>query len=115
MRILLVLLLLLPIRQVWAEMRYGVLTYHDVVEGKVSGQTDTPTVSRSKLIEHFDWLKNNGYTPVSWKQIKEAEAGKGSLPEKPVLLTFDARLFELLPNRFPIVAAIPLSWRYWPL
>ena len=59
MRILLVLLLLLPIRQVWAEMRYGVLTYHDVVEGKVSGQTDTPTVSRSKLIEHFDWLKNN--------------------------------------------------------
>lgn len=42
MRILLVLLLLLPIRQVWAEMRYGVLTYHNVVEGKVSGQTDTP-------------------------------------------------------------------------
>ena len=118
MRILLVLLLLLPIRQVWAEMRYGVLTYHDVVEGKVSGQTDTPTVSRSKLIEHFDWLKNNGYTPVSWKQIKEAEAGKGSLPEKPVLLTFDdgylsfyQTVFPLLQQyRYPAVLAVVTSW-----
>lgn len=118
MRILLVLLLLLPIRQVWAEMRYGVLTYHDVVEGKVSGQTDTPTVSRSKLIEHFDWLKNNGYTPVSWRQIKEAEAGKGSLPEKPILLTFDdgylsfyQTVFPLLQQyRYPAVLAVVTSW-----
>lgn len=118
MRILLVLLLLLPIRQVWAEMRYGVLTYHNVVEGKVSGQTDTPTVSRSKLIEHFDWLKNNGYTPVSWRQIKEAEAGKGSLPEKPVLLTFDdgylsfyQTVFPLLQQyRYPAVLAVVTSW-----
>ena len=99
-------------------MRYGVLTYHDVVEGKVSGQADTPTVSRSKLIEHFDWLKNNGYTPVSWKQIKEAEAGKGSLPEKPVLLTFDdgylsfyQTVFPLLQQyRYPAVLAVVTSW-----
>lgn len=114
MRILLVLLLLLPIRQVWAEMRYGVLTYHDVVEGKVSGQTDTPTVSRSKLIEHFDWLKNNGYTPVSWRQIKEAEAGKGSLPEKPVLLTFDDGYLSFS-KPFSHCCSNTVILRYWPL
>ena len=74
-----------------------------------------PTVSRSKLIERFDWLKNNGYTPVSWKQIKEAEAGKGSLPEKPVLLTFDDGYLSFCQTVFPLLQQYTVILRYWPL
>lgn len=65
------------------------LVYHDV--------TDDPgrepyNVSRSLFVAQMDYLKHNGYQPVSLELLEKASRGKARLPEKPVLLTFDDAL-----------------------
>ncbi|GED23525.1 poly-beta-1,6-N-acetyl-D-glucosamine N-deacetylase PgaB [Halomonas halmophila] len=70
---------------------YTVLSYHDIVD-----LTRTPdlkiypqTITRNRLIQQFNLIDDLGYNPVSLQDILDAEAGKDTLPPKPVLLTFD--------------------------
>ncbi|HBO39578.1 MAG TPA: poly-beta-1,6-N-acetyl-D-glucosamine N-deacetylase PgaB, partial [Pasteurellaceae bacterium] len=100
---------------------FGVLCYHNVVDESVKyekPQYFPQTISAEVLISHFDWLKNNGYTPVSWQQILDARNGKGALPDKAVLLTFDDGyesfynvIYPLLKvYNYPAVYAIVTDW-----
>lgn len=101
------------------DIRFGTLSYHDVIDARhLPEHPDTPAITRDKLIEHFDWLKAHGYTPVSWQQIQDARAGRSSLPNKAVLLTFDDGyqsfhqiVYPLLQRyRYPAVLALVTSW-----
>lgn len=96
-----------------------VLSYHDVrddVEGDLD--PDRFAVSTARLVEQFDWLRANGYTPVDLDRLLEAREGRGTLPEKPVLLTFDdglrsvyTRVFPLLEQfGYPALVAVVGSW-----
>lgn len=77
------------------EVRYSVLCYHDIVdesrplnrpivipklnemsEHSKPRQYFSQTIELSTLITHFNWLKANGYTPVSFQQILDAQQGK---------------------------------------
>lgn len=115
-----------------ADVRYGALCYHNVVdetaqdhnlrdeqyEGDLQRQYFPQTVTVQKLVSHFNWLQANGYTPVSWQQVLDARAGHGKLPEKPVLLTFDdgyesfyRLVYPLLKAyKFPAVFALVTGW-----
>ncbi len=67
------------------------LCYHNVVpdvDNRVLIDHTAP-VSVPELKEHFDWLKNNGYTVVSVNDILKAKANNTPLPPKSVLLSFD--------------------------
>jgi len=94
------------------------LCYHDVrddVRGR--GDSDAMAVSTRHLAEHFEWLRVNGYTPVTLEQIDAAKTGE-SLPKNPVLLTFDDgyasfyhEIFPLLRRfNYPAVMALVGSW-----
>jgi len=94
------------------------LCYHDVrddVRGR--GDPDAMAVSTRHLAEHFEWLRVNGYTPVTLDQIDAAKTGE-SLPKKPILLTFDDgyasfyhEIFPLLRRfNYPAVMALVGSW-----
>lgn len=66
------------------------LCYHNVVpvlDGSVLD--DTAPVSRAELKEHFDWLKKNGYTVISVKDVLKAKENNTDLPPKSVLISFD--------------------------
>jgi len=39
--------------------------------------------------QQLDWLQANGYTTITMAQAYDALAGDGTLPDKPVVLTFD--------------------------
>lgn len=118
-----------------AAERYGVMCYHDVVEeshftlpastdmqGKLQRQYFPQTITVSRLVSHFNWLRDNGYTPVSWQQIEDARLSRGRLPAKPVLLTFDDgylsfynRVYPLLKAyNYPAVLALVTSWMETP-
>lgn len=63
-----------------------VFLYHRVTDA------DEPSheVIRPKLFaEHVKYLKDNGYETISMGQLAAFMDGKGSLPSKPVMLTFD--------------------------
>ena len=117
-RILFPLLCALALPSAWAatDVKYGVICYHDVIDQSKPSfsanmsqdvrRTYFPqTITVERLITHFNWLRDNGYTPVSWQQIKAARAGKGSLPAKPVLLTFDDGYASFYTTIYPILQA----------
>ncbi|GMB00753.1 poly-beta-1,6-N-acetyl-D-glucosamine N-deacetylase PgaB [Pelosinus sp. IPA-1] len=91
-----------------------ILCYHDVVEHPYNTFTITPNT----LKEHFEFLKKNGYHPISLDQYIEASTQGTPLPDKPLLLTFDdgylsfyTKVYPLLKEyNYPAVSAIVTSW-----
>ena len=100
-----------------------VLAYHDVRDDVgLSGDRDPDATSTDHLIQHFDWLKANGYRVVSLDQVIAARQGGRSLPPHAVLLTFDdglesfyTRVYPLLrAYDYPAVSALVGSWMDMP-
>lgn len=98
---------------------YFAFCYHDVVTGLRGDLNKDPgALNVEHLIQHFKWLKDNGYTVVSLQQIDDAKKGLRALPEKAVLLTFDdgyrsfyTQIFPLLKRyQYPAVFALVTDW-----
>jgi biofilm PGA synthesis lipoprotein PgaB len=83
---------------------------------------DQYTISTRNLAAHFDWLMAHGYHVISLQQLIDARTGHGTLPNKPVLLTFDDGLrsaytavFPLLKAyKYPAVMAVVGAWTDLP-
>ncbi|WP_447928825.1 poly-beta-1,6-N-acetyl-D-glucosamine N-deacetylase PgaB [Vreelandella sp. EE27] len=99
---------------------FVVISYHDVVDHQVTPNLPlySQTITRTRLVEHFNLIEAEGYQPVSFQQIIDARQGRAPLPEKAVLLTFDDGyqsfydiVFPLLKlYDFPAVQAVVGSW-----
>ncbi len=61
-----------------------VLTYHHI--GADAGWL---YVSESDFEQQLVYLRKQGYTPVSVAELAEGLAGRGRLPNRPIVLTFD--------------------------
>lgn len=76
-----------------------VLNYHqinDVDENML-------TVSTSEFEAQMTWLKENGYQTITASELVDALNGKGTLPEQPVLITFDDGYIDNYQCAFPIL------------
>ncbi len=83
------------------EGKYLVLCYHSV-------QPNPPawskyTISRTEFAQQMDYLKQHGFTVVSFQQILDAHSGKAQLPPRPVLLTFDDAYLSFYDYVLPIL------------
>ena len=61
-----------------------VLMYHHIDEN-----TNSVTVTEENFESHMKALTDAGYTAVSMAEVYEYVMGRGTLPEKPVMITFD--------------------------
>lgn len=95
------------------------LCYHDVRDAAdAKNPADMLVVGGKQLAEQFEWLRQNGYVPVSVDQLELARKGNKALPSKAVLLTFDdgyesfyTRVFPLLKQyNYPAVMALVGRW-----
>jgi peptidoglycan/xylan/chitin deacetylase (PgdA/CDA1 family) len=66
-----------------------ILEYH--VLGRPAGEVPYPElyVSRPDFRHQLEWLDENGYQAVTLEQVEEAWFEGGTLPPKPVVLSFD--------------------------
>ena len=66
-----------------------ILMYH--VIGPAAGSEDYPGLflSTPDFQDQVDWLADNGYTAVTLVQVQNAWYDGGTLPERPVVLSFD--------------------------
>ncbi|MFC4208708.1 poly-beta-1,6-N-acetyl-D-glucosamine N-deacetylase PgaB [Vreelandella malpeensis] len=115
-----ILLASLPALAQRAPNDFVVISYHDVVDAQVTPDRTlySQTITRTRLVEHFNLIEAEGYQPVSFQQILDAREGRAPLPDKAVLLTFDDGyqsfydiVFPLLKlYDFPAVQAVVGSW-----
>lgn len=75
-----------------------VLNYHKVDDMHISLAV-TPTDFEA----HMKYLKRNGYHTISPDELYESLAGRGTLPENPVLITFDDGYADNYTNAYPIL------------
>ncbi|MDO6433440.1 polysaccharide deacetylase family protein [Flavitalea sp. BT771] len=76
-----------------------VLMYHSV---SGDGRRDDLTVDAGQLEAQFRYLRTHGYTTILLSELIEAVEGKGSLPVKPVLVTFDDGFRDNLEIAYPL-------------
>ena len=73
-----------------------IITYHKISNQKEFGLT---TVSKRQFEIQMKYLKSNGYTSVCFKNLTQ----EYSLPEKPIIITFDDGYESIYQNAFPIL------------
>ncbi len=98
-----------------------IICWHDIRDNLLenfASDPDMTAIDSRDLIGQLELLRSLGYTPIRLQQWLDARAGKASLPEKPVLLTFDDGFASLHDKvmpllklyDFPAVAAIVSDW-----
>jgi len=76
------------------------LAYHDIVE-KRNG--DDFAITKKDFKQHMQYLKKQGYQPISLRFLEDVRNGRAVLPEKAVLLTFDDGLKSYYEYAIPIL------------
>lgn len=83
------------------EVDVPILMYHNIFR---SGNTHGDyIISEAGFEKDLKFLKDNGYTTVFMQDLINYTKGKGSLPEKPVVLTFDDGYFNNYAYAFPLL------------
>lgn len=82
-----------------------ILMYHSVLKSK----NGTYIVTPAQLEQDFKLLVENGYTAVCCQQVIDYVDGKGSLPAKPILITFDDGHYNNMYYALPLLKKYKLK------
>ena len=83
-----------------------VIMYHSIL--KDPARAGKYVVSPDLLRSDLEYLKNNGYTTVLPKDLIRYVKGEESLPEKPVMITFDDGYLNNLTYAVPILEQLDM-------
>ena len=81
-----------------------ILMYHDVSDVHPGKDVVTPAELRSDLI----WLKEEGYHPVTMARVIAYADGGATLPEKPIVLSFDDGLTSACDRVLPLLRELDM-------
>lgn len=90
------------------QQRLAVLLYHHV---GTSSSSSWPllSVSPQRFASHIRWLIRAGYQPVTLRQWLLWHRDGASLPQRPVLLTFDDAYADAATHAFPILESFGIT------
>ena len=80
------------------EIQLPVLMYHSVIDG---GQSYS--ISPAELERHLAALKENGYTAVSFDDVKAYVNQRKKLPDKPIVISFDDGYENNFTEAYPVL------------
>jgi len=93
-----------PATPVSPAAHFEVLAYHDVRDRvEEDFDADQYAISTANLIDHFTWLRQNGFTVVSIDDILAAQRGERPLPERAVVLSFDDGFASVATHVLPLL------------
>jgi peptidoglycan/xylan/chitin deacetylase (PgdA/CDA1 family) len=78
-----------------------ILMYHSIL--KDPDHTGTYVVTPEQLEGDLQWLKAHGYTAVQMSEVIAYARGQGTLPEKPVVITFDDGYYNNYLYAYPLL------------
>lgn len=80
-----------------------ILMYHKVGDPPAGSRLKKLWVSSAMFRRQMEYLSNNGYHPITFKDVYAHWDSGTSLPAKPVLITFDDGYANNFHNAFPIL------------
>ena len=87
------------------EARVPILIYHHIREYRVTDSINDKTfiVSADELRQQFQYLKDNHFTSITFKNLVDYFNGQFNLPEKPVIISFDDGVINQYNNAFDLL------------
>ena len=83
---------------------FPILEYHMITENPPKG-SEVYNVPPQEFAAQLDYLQQNGYTTVTLREFMRAKHGKITLPENPIVLTFDDGYENIYTEMLPILEA----------
>lgn len=83
---------------------FPILEYHMITDKPPKG-VEVYNVPPQEFAAQLDYLQQNGYTTMTLREFMQAKHGKITLPEKPVVLTFDDGYENIYTEMLPILEA----------
>lgn len=82
------------------DMQLPILMYHNFT---VDGETTSMTITQNRFREDMQFLREYGYTPLWAQDLVDIKANKKSMPERPVMVTFDDGYASNYTLAFPVL------------
>lgn len=96
-------------------IKVPILMYHYV--GTLSSGADSTrialTVSPGIFQAHINYLREQGYTTISFYQLDAALKQGSALPARPIILTFDDGYFDHYTNVLPVLRSIGFTGTFF--
>jgi peptidoglycan/xylan/chitin deacetylase (PgdA/CDA1 family) len=86
-----------------------ILMYHVISSPPASAPYPDLYVPRASLAAQIAWLARHGYHAVTLQDVFDSWRGARTLPQKPIVLSFDDGYLSQLRNAMPLLRA-----RHWP-
>lgn len=83
-----------------------VMMYHEFVteeDLKAGIAFDEYAIYQDEFESDLKWLKENGYTTITVSQLADFMEGKGTLPEKPIILSIDDGKYGVYKRAYPLL------------
>ena len=84
---------------------FPILEYHQVTDAPLDPYFEIYNVPPAEFAAQLDYLQSEGYTTITLQDFMRVVHGKGKLPDKPIILTFDDGYEDNFSEMFPILKA----------
>ena len=84
---------------------FPILEYHQVTDEPLDPVFEIYNVPPAEFAAQLDYLQAEGYTTITLQDFMRVVHGKGKLPEKPIVLTFDDGYEDNYKTMLPILEA----------
>ncbi|MBO4780329.1 MAG: polysaccharide deacetylase family protein [Selenomonadaceae bacterium] len=84
---------------------FPILEYHQVTDDPLDPDFEVYNVPPNEFAAQLDYLQAEGYTTITLQNFMRVVHGKGTLPEKPIILTFDDGYADNYSTMLPILEA----------
>lgn len=84
---------------------FPILEYHQVTDEQLDPDFEVYNVPPEDFAAQMDYLKTEGYTTITLQDFMRVVHGKGTLPAKPIVLTFDDGYADNYSTMLPILQA----------
>ena len=84
---------------------FPILEYHQITDEPLDPDFEIYNVPPAEFAAQLDYLQAEGYTTITLQDFMRVVHGKGELPEKPIVLTFDDGYADNYSTMLPILEA----------
>ncbi len=84
---------------------FPILEYHQVTDAPLDPEFEVYNVPPAEFAAQLDYLQAQGYTTITLQDFMRVVHGKASLPDKPIVLTFDDGYADNYATMLPILEA----------